>query len=158
MGKVDRANPFNQWRKEAGVSTHECYDQFGRQIGVGDFIMMQAHGQVVWRVTNSKPVMHPQAPPGLVELTAAAVTQVGLQGGAPLPGIIKVRDALEYLTPEQLEQYKAEARAGGGVQPPGTEAGGSPQSEGNVSQPPPPPEPPAPSAAPAAEPSRIILP
>lgn len=148
MGVAARANSFNQWKRTEGVTIHDCYDQFGRQIGVGDFVILEQHGAVIWRVTNTKPVMRPDAPPGLVELTMAAVTQLVLQGGAPLPGLVKVRDASEYLTPEQLEQYKKEATGG-------TTDGALPVNTGAVPPSPPPETPPAPEPA---GPSRIILP
>lgn len=149
MGAKDRANPMAQWRKSQGVTSNHAYDQFGREIGLGDFLILQAHPSVVWRVTNTKPILRPDMPPGLVDMTMAAVTQLPMQGGAPLPGVIKVRDALEYMTPEQLEEYTKEARAGGGPAP-----------DPGVVPPPPRPEgeaPPAPDEPPA-EPSRIILP
>lgn len=157
MGKADRANPFNQWRRDAQVMTTEAYDQFGRQIGIGDFLILEAHGAVVWRVTNTRPVLATNAPPGLVEITLAAVTRVGVQGGAPMAGFIKVRDALEYMSPDQLEGYKREQREGGGE---GTQPGNPPApAREDLAEPPPPAAPAdAPAAEPPAGPSRIILP
>lgn len=154
MGKAERTNPMAQWKKTEGVTIYDCYDQFGRQIGPGDYILLPGHGAVVWRVTQTRPIMDPKVPPGIVELVCAAVTQVGLQGGVPLSGVIKVRDALEYMTPEQLEQYKQETRAGDDASSAGrsdTPQGGEPaqvgqgqgaegEGHGTAAEPPPLPE------------------
>ena len=110
MGAEARSNPFSQWKRETGATIFNVYDRFGRQIGIGDMITLPEVGDVVWRVTDVRPILDPKAPPGLCHLQLAAVIMEGVQGGAPLANIVKVRDALEYMTPEMLEKATAEMR------------------------------------------------
>jgi hypothetical protein len=113
MGAAARSNPFNQWKQTTQPTVYDAYDEWGRAIGVGDYVILAQHGAVMWRVVQTRPVMNPQAPAGIVELTLTAVTALGIAGGQPQPGLIKVRDAGEYLTEEQLAKFKAEVRGGG---------------------------------------------
>jgi hypothetical protein len=110
MGRDARSNPFAGWKKTEGVTIRDAYDQYGRPIGVGDFVMLSQMGGIVWRVVETKPIMDPKAPPGLVGMTMVATTMLSEPGGVPLQGVVKVRDVSEYLTPEQLEQLE-QARA-----------------------------------------------
>lgn len=136
MGAAARNNPMAQWRKDQAVSQWEIYDQYGRQINVGDVVMWPGIPTITWRITKTRPIMHPQAPTGLVEVTLVAAMVEGMQGGVPTGLLVKVRDAAEYMTPEQIEAMKQ------GLEVPPAE-------------PPPPGDPP--EDAPA-EPSRIVLP
>ena len=136
MGAESRTNPFTKWKQTEGVSRHEVYDRYGRQIGTGDIVSLPALGQVLWRVTSTRPVLHKDAPPGVMELSLVAVLVEGVAGGQPVAEILKVRDALEYMTPEQLEQARTSQR------------GGSP----------PPPEPPPPPFEGPGEASKLVVP
>ena len=56
-------------------------------------------------------MLDPQVPPGLVQVILQAHTALGVQGGTPVVGLTKVRDASEYLRPEELPADEAEAPA-----------------------------------------------
>jgi hypothetical protein len=96
MGVAERNNPFNRWKQEAGANQYDVYDRFGRQIGAGDLVMLPMTGDIMWRVTETKPIMDPKAPPGLVQMTLAAVMIEGVQGGVPQPALVKLRDRSEF--------------------------------------------------------------
>lgn len=50
---------------------------------------------IVWRVHEVRPLLNPDAPPGLVELIMTAAFITALPGGTPISDLIKVKDASE---------------------------------------------------------------
>lgn len=97
MGAEQRSNPFNTWRQAAGVTTTELYDRNGRPLQSGDVVHLIGKLDIMWKVVHVRPVLDKDAPPGLVELALQAVVVQGLPGGQPIPMIIKVRDAGEFV-------------------------------------------------------------
>lgn len=95
MGAGERQNPFNQWRRTAAVSQLNLYDQFGREIGKGDGIILATPEQIIWVVRECKPVLDHKGPEHLCQLTLTALYQSPFQGGIPLAGIIKALDVSE---------------------------------------------------------------
>jgi len=112
MGQADRNNPTAQWmRAHTGAATRgELYDQFGRQVQIGDMVCVGNHPGEIFRVASTKPVMRPDVPAGLVEVQLVQVVVQMMDGGVPIGGLVKVRDASEYLTEEQLAAFKAEMK------------------------------------------------
>ena len=108
MGAVDRANPVAQWFKQHQdpISRSTVYDMYGRPIQPGDMIVVGNHPGEIYRVAEVKPVLRPDVPAGVLEMQLVSVILQMVQGGAPIDGLIKVRDVSEYLTPEQLEKFK----------------------------------------------------
>lgn len=120
MGAEQRNNPTSQWMKthQGSVNKGEIYDQFARPVGIGDMVCLGNHPGEIFRVSVIKPVLRPDAPPGVVEVQLVQVVVQGMQGGVPVMGLVKVRDATEYLTEEQLAEFKAEmdpSRPAGGL-------------------------------------------
>lgn len=111
MGRAARGNPFNQWKQEAAVSQGEAYDRMGRQIQQGDLVILPHVGDIMWRVTETKPLLDPRVQPGTLQMTLAAVMVEAFPGGVPLPGVIKIRDASEFRdqTPTPVEGATNEA-------------------------------------------------
>ena len=98
MGAGERNNPFHKWKKDEGVVNTRAYDLRGREVRVGDLVYLDGVFGIQWRVVGVKPIMHPQAQPGLVELSLAAGKILGVPGGKALQDVIKIGDA-EELSP-----------------------------------------------------------
>jgi len=96
MGVGERANPFATWKKTDGVSSLSAYDRSGREINAGDAVYVIGKQDIIWRVIHVKPLLGKDAPPGAVEIAMQAILLSGVQGGAPLGDIIKVRDVSEF--------------------------------------------------------------
>lgn len=73
----------------------QAYDRFGRVLQAGDLVILLEKGPIVWRVQEVRPVLSPQAPPGVVEISLVAIFATGAPGGTPIGDLIKVRDAGE---------------------------------------------------------------
>lgn len=98
MGRDERSNPINHVRRGAGLASTAAYDRFGRQIQAGDAIHILGKFDIIWRVVHVKPILDPQVPPGTVEIALQAVMVSGVQGGALLGDILKVRDKRDFET------------------------------------------------------------
>lgn len=100
MGAEQRRNPFAQWKQRDGVSKLNAYDRMGREIGPGDVVHILGKTDVMWKVTGVRPVLDKDAPPGLVEISLASAFLTGVQGGHPIPDLLKVFDAQEATAPK----------------------------------------------------------
>jgi len=101
MGADERANPFAAWKKADQVSPTEAYDRNGRLLQPGDVVHIIGKGDIMWRMQSVKPVLAPNAPKGLVEISMVAVFMTGVPGGTPIADLLKVKDASEF--PPQKE-------------------------------------------------------
>ena len=99
MGSGERNNPFNAWKRDEGVSKNHLYDRAGRQINEGDVVHMIGRLDIMWRVQKVTPVLAPNLPPGMVEVSLVAVVVQGVAGGQPIGDLIKVVDASETKGP-----------------------------------------------------------
>lgn len=109
MGRDQRANPFSTMRRanpSAAPDRNTVYDSLGRVVEAGDMVMFASYPGLRWRVASAKPVLRPDVPPGLVEVTFTAVITQGVQGGAANPELIKIGDFSEMAdyTPEKAAQ------------------------------------------------------
>lgn len=109
MGSGQRNNPFNKMRRanpSDGPDRNTVYDSLGRVVEGGDMVMFAAYPSLRWRVASVKPVLHPQAPPGMIAMVFTAVIEQGVQGGAANPEMIKIGDFSEMqdYTPEKAAE------------------------------------------------------
>lgn len=100
MGRDEARNPRNQAPVLARTA---AYDRLNRQIGSGDLVVLLSGATTIWKVVSTKPVMAPNAPPGLVEIQLAASFIQGVPGGTPIGDILIVRTALEAAQPSGME-------------------------------------------------------
>lgn len=91
MGRDEDLNPRRQ--VASGMARTAAYDRFGRMIHSGDLVVMLNQGTIMWRVQETKPVMAPNAPPGMVEVSLVAVFVQGVPGGTPLSDLVLVRSS-----------------------------------------------------------------
>lgn len=108
MGRDQRRNPFNGWKKSQEITPRQVYDRFGREVQLHDIVQIPGHPGTLWRVVEIVPDMSPQAPgPNIQKVTVTAVESFGVPGGAPILDLIKVRDREEYMAaaaaPEQAQ-------------------------------------------------------
>lgn len=111
MGQAARHNPFNRWRTAEGdLSQFKLYDRFGREVGAGDVVYLMEKRDAMWKVEEIKPVLDPQAPPRLLQITLTSIIVAPLSGGVPTGDILKVMDVEEaapLLNPE-VEKIRRE--------------------------------------------------
>lgn len=137
MGSAQRNNPFNKMRRanpSAGPDRNVMYDALGRVVEGGDMVMFAGYPALRWRVAGVRPVLAPQAPPGMLAVTFTAIIEQGVQGGAANPELIKIADYSEMqdYTPEKAAEMGrtlepvALGRAAGSAAPegPAGDAGG----------------------------------
>jgi len=96
MGSDARNNPFSRWKNADQVVQTEAYDRHGRQLQPGDVVHIIGKGDIMWRVQGVKPILAPDAPKGLVEISLIAVFMTGVPGGTPIADLLKVKDASEF--------------------------------------------------------------
>jgi len=92
VGSGSRLNPFNQWRRSDAVSPLTLYDQFGREIGRGDGVLLATPEQIIWVVRDVVPNLEREGPQTLCQLTLTALYKSGFPGGTPLVGLMKILD------------------------------------------------------------------
>jgi hypothetical protein len=98
MGRDARRSPFNGFRRTSDApSMARSFDRFGRELQVGDIVLLTAGAKsdIQWRVAKIGPSLHPQAPAGMLELHLIATLATGVEGGKTIADLIKVRDASE---------------------------------------------------------------
>src|SRR5688572_858593 len=148
MGREARnnPNPFAKMKRVdqvGGPDRHTVYDSLGRVVDYGDMVLFAGYPSLRWRVASIKPVLRPDVPPGMVEVTFTAIIQQGVQGGSANPELIKIADYAE------MHDYTAEKamamRAAGGIPPTDPKMGdseaGAQDPAPNTEEPPPPPAP-----------------
>lgn len=82
------------------------YDRFGRPLQEGDKVYRLNNADVVWEVVKLQPSMHPQAPPGTMELVLTATLVTGLPGGQNIADLLLVLPAEPPPTPETGEMLE----------------------------------------------------
>jgi hypothetical protein len=97
MGRASRLNPTAQAYREGHVQQTKAYDRFGRELASGSGFYWTGKVDTVWEMVEVKPIMHPGAPAGLVEIHVMASVRLAVPGGKPLLDIFRV------LTPEQAK-------------------------------------------------------
>ncbi len=90
---MKKASPTTQ------ADASHAYDALNRQLGVGDVVLIADKPNIRWRVAAVKPVLRPDVPPGLVEMTLTTIIITGVEGGKPLADLYKIIDVSEIPQP-----------------------------------------------------------
>lgn len=96
MGHDERRNATPQ------TSQFHLYDRYGKQIGVGDTIHLLGRFDIMWSVTELRPVVDPRLPSGLLMATYQAMIQAPIPGGQRIGDVLKVQDVSERAKTETL--------------------------------------------------------
>ena len=92
MGHDSRLNPF---AKENHQILDGIVDARGRQLAVGDEIILNTLHPLYLRVIRIAPVLDPKAPPGMMQIEFGAATHFFSPKGVPQREFIRVRTAEE---------------------------------------------------------------
>jgi len=101
MGREERINPFARMKKagsfnpNARADASHVYDALNRELGVGDVVLIADKPAIRWRVAAVRPVLRPDVPAGIIEMTLTTVIITGVEGGKPLTDLYKIIDASE---------------------------------------------------------------
>lgn len=96
MGIAERMNPRSLVNQATtGVNKFGVYDHFMREVQEGDIVFLPGKQDTFWRISKIAPVLRPDAPPGLMEVTLVAAFVTGLPGGAPIMDMIRLRTRAE---------------------------------------------------------------
>lgn len=76
----------------AGVATGEItgLDRFGHRLTMGSLALFRPPNDLVFEVTEVKPILDPRAPVGLVQLTLVAKCPVTMKVNEPAGNIVRV--------------------------------------------------------------------
>lgn len=127
MGYGSRINPFGRDSQVAGPPI--VRDQLGRELQVGDEVLV-TQPAALCRVTQITPVMHPGAPPNLMQIRLVAVLDINVPRGVALETVFRTREAKDLLTQPGLgKSEKTEAPQAPPADPPPTDPPDDPGDE-----------------------------
>ena len=96
MGHEARRRGFDRWKPRNGTAVAaQIYDRFGREIGVGDILLVSTEQIRFWQVQEVRPALEPGIPAGMVHLVLTAVFASAVKGGQAIGDLVKVQDVGE---------------------------------------------------------------
>lgn len=65
-------------------------DRFGQPIDVSDLVIFESPSALTFKVLDIKPIMDRSVPPGSMVLVLETRTNIPIQGGSPVPPLIRI--------------------------------------------------------------------
>ncbi len=74
-------------------------DAFGRPLEIQDDVLYQPPSALIYKIMAAAPILDPQAPPGLLQLTLVCTVPVNVMSGQPTPNLMLVGRYGQALAP-----------------------------------------------------------
>lgn len=93
-------------------------DRFGAPVTPGSHILFRPTYDFVYEVLDVKPVLDPNAPPGMINLVLASETTITIPAGTPLMNMVRLLAGPEASTSEPVPSAQGDGDPGHEEEPP----------------------------------------